>query len=179
LYNTNTNTERYATSDMADASKTATVEQRAQKKAARRAAFIQDIAEAVYLLGMQRQNEIEAKQLSIQHATDEQSRLRKQLDEAALASSSPLEALYCKNVNVERRWRWAAHRIDLESFRAEEALKWSIEQGILPKGTLTLPDTERQFLAYATWKVSNGKAQSTQVRGSDGGCPSFRFLKSS
>jgi hypothetical protein len=49
LYNTNTNTERYATSDMADASKTATVEQRAEKKAARRAAFIQEVAEAVAL----------------------------------------------------------------------------------------------------------------------------------
>jgi hypothetical protein len=47
LYNYYNNTERYATSDMADAVKTALTEQRAQKKAARRAAFIQDIVKAM------------------------------------------------------------------------------------------------------------------------------------
>jgi hypothetical protein len=154
LYNTNTNTERYATSDMADASKTATVEQRAEKKAARRAAFIQEVAEAVYSLGVQRQNEIEAKRRQRDLATSEAYRLQEAADLAKLAVASPLEAFYAKNKDVERLYRWEAHRMDLPTFRAKEALRYAIKLGILPEEATQLPDTDSQFLAYAAWKLA-------------------------
>jgi hypothetical protein len=126
----------------------------AEKKAARRAAFIQDIAEAVYSLGVQRQNEIEAKRRQQEMATSEARRLQGAADLASLAVASPLEALYAKSTNVGRRYMWESGKMDLPTFRAKEALKYAIKLGILPEGTPQLPGTEAQLLAYAAWKLA-------------------------
>jgi hypothetical protein len=155
LYNTNTNTERYATSDMAQAQETVQLTQRAEKKAARRAAFIQEVAEAVYSLGVQRQNEIEAKRRQRDKATSKAIRLQEAADYANLALISPLEAVYAKNKDIERLYRWEAGKMDLPTFRAKEALRYAIKLGILPEGTPQLPDTAGQLLAYAAWQLAH------------------------
>jgi hypothetical protein len=135
----------------ATAEKSTLSEQRAQKKAARRAAFIQEVAEAVYNLSVQRQRELEAKRRQRDQAASQAQLTQQKLADATLAATSPIEALYCKNHDVQESIQW--YDSAWPATRAERALSWAIKCGILSEGTPQLPDAEAQFLALAPWQL--------------------------
>jgi hypothetical protein len=156
LYNTNTNTERYATSDMADASKTATVEQQAEKKAARRAAFIQEVAEAVYSLGVQRQNEIEAKRQQADCAARLTRQARQATENALYNAAHPLEAAYLASKGLTE---WGRAFFTKPRDKELVALRWAVARGILPMGTAIMPDEQEQYAALALLATSQHPSQ--------------------
>lgn len=143
LYNTNTNTERYATSDMAHAEKTALAEQRAEKKAARRAAFIQEVAEAVYSLGVQRQNEIHTKQQEQSQAARAARVAQQTAERAQYDAEHPIEAA------MYRQHPGYRESLVLRSRLPELTLKWAIDSAILPPDAREIPDKEAQYIALA------------------------------
>jgi hypothetical protein len=129
---------------MADTEKTAQLEQRAQKKAARRAAFIQDIAEAVYSLGVQRQNEIEAKKQQQEIAAKAARQAKQDAESAQYDAQHPIEAAYYKVHPTHRK------SFMLSRFMPALILRWALDNEILPEGTKELPGIEAQYLALAS-----------------------------
>lgn len=137
----------------AKAEKTTLAEQRVQKKAARRAAFIQDIAEAVFTLGVQRRNEAKAKQQHLD-AAHKAARLAKEAAEAAIYDvQHPLEAAYY-SINPGMR-----NSPMLTKHIGRITLNWAINEGILPVGTPEIPSIEEQCLALARRPTSGAVAQ--------------------
>jgi hypothetical protein len=145
--------ERYATSDMAHAANSAQLAQRAEKKAARRAAFIQEIAEAVCSLGVQRQNEIEATRRALSAAQKAARFAQETANHAAYDSQHPLEAAYY-TINPGAR-----NSLMFKKHMPRITLNWVIEEGILPVGTTELPDVGEQYLALARRPTSEAVAQ--------------------
>lgn len=153
LYNHYNNTERYATSDMADTKKTSIGEERVAKKAARRAAFIQEVAEATLneqaLRGLAANLRVNAER----HLAEVRKSTAKQIAEAEFESERPLDALFKKecpslpesNTFVRSQEQWQAYRL-------EKMFDWAIEKGILPADIQEWPDREGQFKALARWQ---------------------------
>ena len=122
-------------------------------------AYLQAIAIAIAVadeLDLRKQVEgaIRTEQL---HAEDEAQRLQATAEEATLAATSPIVALYCKNnpAHAAENERW--NPLSWAATRNKHALAWAIKQGILPEGTTALPDTEAQFLALAPWQLANNQ----------------------
>ena len=126
---------------------------KAEKKAAKRAALIQDIAEAVYTLGLQRQNETEAKRQQAELATKLARKAREATEQAAYNAAHPVEAAYLKSRGMAG---WGNSFICKPADKEGLALYWAKEEGILPKATAEMPDAEAQFLALAQWTTRQG-----------------------
>ena len=120
-------------------------------------AYLQAIAIAVAdELDLRKQVEgaIRTEQL---YAEGEAQRIQAAAEEATLAATSPIVALYCKNnpAHAAENERW--NPLSWAATRNKHALAWAIKQGILPEGTTALPNAEAQFLALAPWQLANGQ----------------------
>jgi len=123
----------------AKAEKTALAEQRVQKKAARRAAFIQDVAGAVADEIQKRTEAASADEANYKRAQLLDQTARQAVLNAEYAAKNPIIATYCD----------AKGKTLSEAYPTGLVLAWGIEQGILSQGTRELPDTDTQFLLLA------------------------------
>jgi hypothetical protein len=114
-----------------------------QKKAAKRAALIQDIAEAVYSLGVQRQNEIAAKHQMEKDAHKTRCQAERLAEQATYNAAHPIGAAFYKENPVY------VNNFVLKQYLPSAILKWAIAKSILPAGTIELPNTAEQYIALA------------------------------
>lgn len=121
----------------AKAEKTALAEQRVQKKAARRAAFIQEVAEAVYDYDKQKARE-----------WSEQNPLWPK-------PTTPFGIAYEQYRKVEFAKQYAKEQADKARYEEARVLDWAKTQGLLPTTATELPSEEvqRYLLANLNDKV--------------------------